>query len=290
MSQAIPFKISKFKDKALLIQTEKGPSFYSHLHYHPEIQITAIHQSEGIVYAGNGMGTFKETDVFIIGPNVPHLFKNTEVYYTAESPGIHGTSIFFDNNSLGIGFFDLEETAGLRQLLHQSGRVGKILSNTREEINDKILRCKSLDKEDLILNFLEILSMISDSEMEFLNEDHYNFQMNEKEGDRLSSVLDYTFNHYRDDITIEHIASHAFLSRSQFSYFFKLHTGKSYIQFLNDIRIEQACVLLQDNQSTIEHICYEVGFKNISNFIRQFKRVKGMTPSSFRKMWTLNSI
>jgi AraC-like DNA-binding protein len=79
------------------------------------------------------------------------------------------------------------------------------------------------------------------------------------------------FNNYHQDITLDTIAGIACLSRSQFSSFFKLHTGKTYIQFLNDLRIENACSCLKNAGVTVEQVCYEVGFKNVSNFTRQLK-------------------
>lgn len=103
----------------------------------------------------------------------------------------------------------------------------------------------------------------------------------------MNEVLDYTFQHFKQEITIEQIAKIAFLSRSQFSSFFKLHTGKTYIKFVNELRIENACILLKNNTYTIEQICYEVGFKNVSNFTRHFKKNKGVTPSQYRKSWMI---
>ena len=123
------------------------------------------------------------------------------------------------------------------------------------------------------------------AEKTYLNSEQYNLILNNNEGGRLNNVLDYTFQHFEQEIKIEHIAKIAFLSRSQFSYFFKLHTGKTYIQFVNELRIESACILLKNEQYTIEQFCYEVGFQNVSNFARQFKKTKNTTPSKYRKSW-----
>lgn len=281
----IPFKISKSETHALLVQIDDAPYFYSQLHYHPEIQITAIVKGEGVFYAGNSTSIFAEKDVFIIGSNVPHLFKSSSIYFSSASPGVYGVSLFFDKFSFGDKFFLLKELNNIKTVLANSGRVIKIKGALREVIYQKILSSKSLKNENLIINFLEILSLVYQAEVEYLNSEQYSMKLSENEGSQLNEVLDYTFQYFNQEIKIEQIAKIACLSRSQFSHFFKLHTGKTYIQFLNELRIENACILLTNSNHTIEQICYEVGFQNVSNFVRHFKKVKQTTPSNYRKSW-----
>lgn len=286
-NKPIPFKIQKSSNHALLVQVDEAPFFYSELHYHPEFQITAIVKGEGIFYAGNNMSTFEEKDVFIVGTNVPHLLKCSKIYHSDDSPGVKGISLFFDKFSFGKHFFEITEMQGLQTLLTDTNRIIKIKGALKEAIFNKIVTSPTLHNEQLIISFLEILSLLRQAEKTFLNSEQYNLILNTDEGGRLNEVLEYTFQHSKKEIKIEQIAKIAFLSRSQFSYFFKLHTGKTYIQFVNELRIENACILLKNKHYTIEQICYEVGFQNISNFARHFKKIKGETPSKYRKSWSI---
>ncbi len=281
LNKAIPFKIQKSKNHALLVQVDEGPYFYDQLHYHPEFQITAIIKGEGLFYAGNNMSDFTDTEVLMIGANVPHLLKNS----IGVNQEVKGISLFFDDFSFGRHFFDINELSNIKSLLLDSNRVIKITGDLKAVINNKILSTVSLEKEQLIITFLEILSLIYQADKTYINEQQYQLLLNENEGGRLNEVLAYTFKHVKQEITIEQVAKIAYLSRSQFSSFFKLHTGKTYIQFLNELRIENACILLRNGNFTIEQICYEVGFQNVSNFVRQFKKVKNVTPSNYRKAW-----
>lgn len=283
--QPIPFKIPKSKNHALLVQVDKGPFFYNQLHYHPEFQITAIVKGDGIFYAGNNMTTFTAQDVFIIGANVPHLLKCSKEYHTEDSPGVEGVSLFFDDYSFGKHFFEIRELHYIRALLQNSKRVIKVEGELKEIIFNKITTTTSLQEEQLIIRFLETLSLLRQADKTYINGEQYNLVLGNNEGDRLNEVLAYTFKNLNREITIDQISQVAFLSRSQFSYFFKLHTGKTYISFLNALRIENACILLRSKNQTIEQICYEVGFQNVSNFVRHFKKVKGLTPSRYRKSW-----
>lgn len=281
----IQFKIQKSEKHALLVQVDDMPYFYSQLHYHPEFQITAIIKGEGIFYGGNNMSTFSEKDIFLIGPNVPHLLKCSNLYHTNTSIGVKGISLFFDELSFGKHFFEIEEMQILKKLLLDSNRVIKIDGSLKEAIYSRIIDTPSLANEELVIAFFKILSLLRRSEKTYLNSDEYNLILDNNEGGRLNKVLDYTFMHFKEDIKIDQIAKIALLSRSQFSYFFKLHTGKTFIQFVNELRIENACILLKDEQYTVEQICYEIGFKNVSNFSRQFKKIKKITPSQYRKTW-----
>lgn len=289
INKPIPFKIQKSDNHALKVQVDEMPYFYSQLHYHPEYQITAIARGDGIFYGGNNMSAFEEKDIFFIGTNVPHLLKCSSIYHSNNSPGVKGISLFFDNCSFGKQFFEIKEMQSIKALLHDANQIIKVNDNDplKEAIYQKIITIPTLQNEQLVITFLEILRLLRQASKTYLNSEQYNLILNNNEGGRLNKVLDYTFKHYKEEITIEQIAKIAFLSRSRFSYFFKLHTRKTYIQFINELRIENACIRLRDRQYSIEHICYEVGFKNMSNFIRQFKKVKGTTPSQYRKSWML---
>jgi AraC-like DNA-binding protein len=73
------------------------------------------------------------------------------------------------------------------------------------------------------------------------------------------------------------------LSEGAFSRFFKTHTGKTFPCFVNELRIGRACRLLTETDETITEIAYGCGFANLSNFNRQFLRLRGMSPRSFRQ-------
>ncbi|WP_422860579.1 AraC family transcriptional regulator [Flagellimonas sp. S174] len=286
MKNPIPFKIPKSANHALLVQLDSGPHFYDRLHYHEDYQIIAIIRGEGVLYLGNSTSPFNAGDVFMIGSNVPHLLKSDNKYFTKNSPNIQGISLFFNEGSFGQSFFGLKEMKGVKALLKDSLKGIRVIGTSQNPIFNRITSITKQQNEKRIITFLKILSQLNSCKKEYLNSTPCNQISNSELGGRLKKVLDYTFENYKQEITIEKIASLAHLSRAQFSHFFKLHTGKTYIQFLNELRIENACVLLKNDTYSIEHICYGVGFKNMSNFLRHFKKLKNTTPSQFKKLWT----
>lgn len=278
----IYFKIPKTKNASIRVQLEGGPHFYDRLHYHPEYQITLIERGEGIFFGGAGMVKFRPGDIFFIGHNTPHLIKSSKEYYRQDSPGISAVSLFFSHNSFGEGFFEIPEMASVKDLLIAAGRVIKINSSENTGLTGRIYRMQEVSAQSLVILLLQILDSLLIAEKEFLNSEIHEYELKEARFDQLNKVLNYTFSKASENITIDEVAREASLSRSQFSRYFKERTGKTYINFLNELRIENACSQLMDSKNTIEQICYDVGFQNISNFNRQFRKSKNMTPSEYR--------
>ncbi len=71
-------------------------------------------------------------------------------------------------------------------------------------------------------------------------------------------------------------------SPSGFSRAFEQHTGLTFVRYVNQLRIGRACELLLGSKANVADICFQVGFNNLSNFNRQFLKLKGISPSGFR--------
>jgi YesN/AraC family two-component response regulator len=65
------------------------------------------------------------------------------------------------------------------------------------------------------------------------------------------------------------------------SKFFRERTRRTFVSFLNEVKIGYACRLLSEQAMSISQICFESGYSNLSNFNRQFKKLKSMTPSQY---------
>jgi len=68
-----------------------------------------------------------------------------------------------------------------------------------------------------------------------------------------------------------------------FSRFFKRATGKTMTAYVNELRVGLACRLLLETDLNALQICHRAGFNNFSNFVRQFRRRKKLTPAEFRR-------
>jgi len=79
------------------------------------------------------------------------------------------------------------------------------------------------------------------------------------------------------------IADNFGMTVSYLSQFFKSKTGKTILEFVTELRINKAKELLMQTDLSLNYIAEEVGYYNVSSFIRRFKQVEGITPGEFRK-------
>ena len=101
----------------------------------------------------------------------------------------------------------------------------------------------------------------------------------------MTDVLEYTFENYNKDVCLEAVAQVAAMTKNSFCKYFKKVTNKTYFEFLKEIRVEHACKLIRRHKDLrIFDVAYQCGFKNISNFNKQFKMVTTLSPSDFKKL------
>lgn len=158
------------------------------------------------------------------------------------------------------------------QYCYNIGVDFNLLSKEMIVLMVEILKTNSFKKiEDMGERFLESVAC----EVKELNNRDKNTVMN--------AASAYINKYYFTNITLEELADVCGLSHFHFSRVFKKHYGVSFIQYLINIRIENAKRMLLESNETVEVIAERVGFREVGYFSRTFKRVIGMSPSQFRK-------
>ena len=133
------------------------------------------------------------------------------------------------------------------------------------------------------LSFIRLLEVFSKSQLITLSSFELKKRFGEEEGNRMRKIMDYTFAHYGGKLSVPQVAEIASMTPNAFCRYFKQRTNKTYIHFVLEIRIDQACRLLkQDEDLPISEIAFRCGFNNLTNFNRKFREFKGLTPSEFR--------
>ncbi len=100
---------------------------------------------------------------------------------------------------------------------------------------------------------------------------------------RMNLLQDYIAKHYNEKITTEQLARLCFVSESHFCRFFRNITGKTATGYLNEYRIEKATLMLKNTNKSITAIASSVGFDDVNYFTRVFKKIKKITPVTYRK-------
>ncbi|NCP58759.1 MAG: AraC family transcriptional regulator [Flavobacteriales bacterium] len=274
-----PFKIPKPLHDSLVYQVDYGDVFYNKLHQHEDIQLSFIVEGEGTLVVGNSIHPFKKNDIIVIGSNLPHVFKSQ----LNKGKKSHMLTLFFDKNSFGNDFFELEELRELSAFFKRAEHGFKITSSKKT----MMLLFMQLEKATKLSRFLILLELLKNASVcnySSLSSFIYEKKYKETEGKRMQDVFDYTMTHFEHDISLETISGIANMTKNAFCKYFKKRTNKTYVRFLNELRIEHASKLLMDKkEASIADIAYECGFRNISNFNRQFKMIKVMPPNNFKK-------
>lgn len=277
--KVLPFKIPKPLNDTLIYQVDFEDAFYDKLHQHEEIQMSWIVEGKGTLIVGDTVNNFKKNDIIVLGSNLPHVFKS-DVGVSNKS---HMVTLFFHKNAFGTHFFELEELKEVLPFFKKSLHGFKVSSSKKSIIRlfQNLEKASKLDRFIVLLELLKLISKSSYTSLSsFINAKAYS----DNEGKRMQDVFDFTITNFNDYISLDTIANIANMTNNAFCKYFKKRTNKTYFRFLNELRIEYASnLLIEKNDVSIASIAYQSGFKNISNFNRQFKTIKGVSPKRFRK-------
>jgi len=253
-------------------------------HYHKEYELHLITHSSGKVFVGDYIGNFYPGTLFLIGPNLPHNWishtEEQEIY-----PERDQVVVFIDE-MIQAARNALPEFTELDGLLQRAsfGIEFQDAATIRETqgLMQKIATSSGLES---LAYFLSIMGILAKADQyHLLSSEHYLTITGEKNQQRVNQAVNYIFNHYHENLSLEEVAEELGMQPTYFSKFFRQATGRRFVEFVNSLRITRACDLLVHSDLPITNICFEVGFTNISNFNRHFMAFKEMTPSHYRKL------
>jgi AraC-like DNA-binding protein len=255
-------------------------------HFHEEYELVLIDKSSGTQLIGDKVKLFNDGDLFLIGPNIPHMFKNFEEYYQQGNQK-DATSMFlhFTSDFLGKNFINLPEMTNVQKLFRKAAFALEIHGHTKARIIRllKIMEDQSASRR--MLSLLTILIDLSESEeIEPLLSTKFNLNTKDvKDSSRINQILEFITKTYQHKIYISEAASLVNMSDAAFSRYFKKHTQITFSQYVIEIRISQACQLIIQGEENITQVGFLCGFDNLSNFYRHFKKVTGYIPKDYQK-------
>lgn len=283
--KVLQFTIPVAEDKSVITDQVELPYHYPYLHRHKEAQITWIQQGEGTLIAGNNMHDYKPGDIFLIGANLPHLFKsNPEYFKPGNTNGIKALTLFFNPDGALAALFNLPEMKGIKIFLQQHQQGFKIPDQQHQRVTQLMHAVKNTTGPDQLMQFLDLLkSMLAiNVKLEPLSSYGDIPAITENEGIRIGNIYNYIMKNYSEPITLEDVAKAAYMTPESFCRYFKKHTGHTFISFLNEIRINEACKKLTAHKfESVSTVAYKCGFKSITNFNRVFKCVIGTSPREY---------
>ncbi|MFT3704488.1 MAG: AraC family transcriptional regulator [Agriterribacter sp.] len=284
--KVLQFTIPVSHDKSFIIQKDTLPHFYPHLHRHTEVQLTWIQKGEGTLIVENNMHPFWTNDIYWLGGNQPHVFKSDPAYFSPKSrKTIQTYSIYFNPFGTLSPLFALHEFKKMKSFMERVQSGFKLPEAFVGEASSWMLKIQNSKGVEQFMNFVELLNFLqSINDLQPLVSGTRLPQVNEQEGIRIGSIYDYIMKHFDDEITLEAIAKHANMTPQAFCRYFKKHTRLTFVSFLNEVRINEACKKLADGSyDSISTIAYHCGFNSIANFNRVFRSVTGKSPREYVK-------
>lgn len=257
------------------------PSDLCRWHAHEEYELHLVVATRGKAFVGDHIGEFKAGDLFMTGPNLPHNWITDKVW--SESVELRDMLIQFSHESvekLAEGFPEFSQVLGMLQLA-QSGIFFEGFNPTFARGHMESIRDNG--GAERILAFVRFLVRLNEhAEKKTLSTSKLIQPEGGSKQARIAQVVDYITKNFFEGISVTQAATMANMTEITFSRNFQAVTGHSFVDFLNQIRVGQACGLLYASDDQITFIAQSAGFKNLANFNRHFLRVKGMTPSEYR--------
>jgi AraC-like DNA-binding protein len=283
-------KVSVAEERTLLVKYLSMPYFSAPLHFHPEFELTFILQGYGQRFVGDNIENFSADDLVLLGSHLPHYWRCDLDFYQKDS-SLKAEAIVcqFSDQTLPLFVQKIPEFAGITQLL-ESAKFGlKFSQALAQSLKNQFFKLIETAPSERLLIFLNILNEISQAtDYQVLTTGDFHFKANPAETERMKRILEFTLQHFTEEITLKEVAEVAHLTQPSFCRYFKQRTRKSYFDYLNDLRINYARKLLINSELSVSQIALDSGYQNISHFHSQFKKALQISPLGYRKKY--NSI
>jgi len=265
-----------------LVFDRERAGFNFPIHFHPEYEINYIYNAKGARrIVGDHIGEVSMRELVLVGPNLYHGWENCK---NSETENLHEITIQFSADLFPREFLQKNIVKPIYELFNNAYRGILFSEETIKMIEPKLFALSHKRGFDSLLEFQSLLYDLAVSRnqkiltnISFIPKD--NFFNSEK----IKVIYDYAHAHYNSKIKVEEMADMVGLSVVSFSRLMKQHTGKTFVEFLNELRLGHATRMLIETNKNITEICFECGFNNISNFNRIFRKRQGRTPTEFRE-------
>ncbi|MEG2596524.1 MAG: AraC family transcriptional regulator [Ruthenibacterium sp.] len=282
---SLPISISQYTSKSRTL---------SPLHRHEVVQINYIlrgsleHEVNGARYK------LVKGDIFVIPPFVPHRLVgmetcDAEIVELEFAPEFifgreHDSVLSLEESKSVFDFSYIEpflvSECNIRPGLNLQGKN----QQKAEELLAELLEEHALRRDGFLLamkaDLLKILVLAGRAMAAQPNSSQTQLLQHHREA--IATTLASIEAHLDAPVSIDEAARMALLSTSYFSYLFKILMGKTFVEYLHDLRIQKAMQLLTQTNHLVVDISYECGFNNVNHFNRIFKAVAGVSPKTYR--------
>lgn len=260
------------------------PRFTYPWHFHSEYEIIYVEKGEGDCLVGDSIISYAKGDLILFGSELPHSMQSSPDDGEESVLKVKGVNIQFEKDFMHYSISQYSQFIPIRNLLEDACRgIRFTVSRSRKVIKllKQIPSAKGAEQIILLLSLLQI--MATNANRKYLTTSHYTPSPSIMRNERMEKVIAYLNKHYTESVGLDEIASYTAMNPTAFCRYFKENTGKTFKEYVLDMRIGYACKLLNSSMMNISQISATCGFESPVHFNRIFKRVTGMTPTVYRE-------
>jgi AraC-like DNA-binding protein len=254
-------------------------SFEFFWHYHPAYELTLIVKGKGRRIIGDHHEFYETGDLVLIGPDLPHTWVSDN-----NTKGESSAIVVQFSKEFIDPFIGLQELTAINKLLHKAKQGVAIKDKNAAAIKEHLKALPNKNGLERITSLLQILGELTALNQVTLSSPFYQ-PLKGTENEKIKNkICQYIQKHATDPLSIQKAAALIHLSPSAFCKFFKRATGKTFSDYVNDIRIANVCSQLMASDKPIAEIAYTNGFETLTYFNRIFYKKKNIQPSRYRKI------
>jgi AraC-like DNA-binding protein len=269
-----------------MLFARKKDKFDFPLHYHEEFELNFIRNARGARrVVGDHTGEIDDLELVLVASNIPHGWFT----HRCTSGQIEEITIQFHKDFLDAVFLKRNQLSFLKRMFEEAARGILFSRQTTEQLASRIVGLDRRQGFGSVLEFMSILHDLSISRNMRMLSDVPSGHARENilyDDRNIRKAMQFIQERFADPITVEEVAALTGIPAGPFGRFFKRHTGNTFKEVLNEVRLGNASRMLIDTSRSVNEIAYNCGFNNLSYFNRLFKLKKHCTPKEFREKFS----
>lgn len=230
------------------------------LHMHKEIELIYVIEGESYAYTNQKEYLLKKDDLFINFPYQIHHYQTTV-------EGKFMIMVFPPETlfSMSRVFTDNIPESNVINSEHITSLINKLMAEDKSFFHNNIV-CGYLNL--IMPNALKNITLLPLTDVKTLSTE---------------SILNFCINHYKEDLSLDTVSESVHINKYYISKTINSLLNLNFTEFINSLRVIEACELLKNTDKNITNISEEVGFKTLRSFNRAFRVMLGETPRDYRK-------
>ncbi|NIJ46254.1 YesN/AraC family two-component response regulator [Wenyingzhuangia heitensis] len=268
------FTVKRFDESSLCPHVE--------LHLHTDYEIVYLKKGKGTIKIAHQEIDYRDGVLMFLGPYIPHYGLLRKALNDNFEIVIHFNE-FLVNNQLQV----FPEFSSVLKRIKEANRVLIFNHEIKEELGVVFEKMIKQDASEQLISLFSILSTMSKRNtcISLLSNGG---KITEGYSKKMIEILEYINANFQNNISTKDIAVYFNLTPNSFCRYFKKISSQSFLQFLNEFRVNNAIYLLETTTKNISEIMYLCGFTNFSYFSKQFKKITNQSPSNYRKLSQLD--